>query len=208
MWDREKKSEKMATVSYIKLSMIFAGVILLALLIGGIAGALLLNSRKPDEPDLTSDMIESRIEQVSKLTTAEMTYTGLIRYTDGEIPFLTRKHFNMLYDAKINVGIDASEIEYEITDEAVTIRLPEAKILDEVNVLPSSLRFFDEQNALFNQKESEDTQQALQKAQEDARLHADVEGVIEKANANARQLAEALFPKELLGERALIIEKK
>ena len=89
MWDREKKSEKMATVSYIKLSMIFAGVILLALLIGGIAGALLLNSRKPDEPDLTSDMIESRIEQVSKLTTAEMTYTGLIRYTDGEIPFLT-----------------------------------------------------------------------------------------------------------------------
>ena len=201
--NREKKQKKTGVLSSVKRGLIFVGAIILALLIGGIAGALFLLSRKPAQPELTADMIETRIEQVSKLTTAEMTYAGMIRYTDGDIPLLTRKHFNMTYQAKINVGIEAADITYEITDESVIIRLPEAKMLDQVNVLPDSLQFFDEQKALFNPTDHEDTQLALQKAQEDAELHANIEGVKEQANANARELAEALFPQELLGERQL-----
>ncbi len=161
--NREKKQKKTGVLSSVKRGLIFVGAIILALLIGGIAGALFLLSRKPAQPELTADMIETRIEQVSKLTTAEMTYAGMIRYTDGDIPLLTRKHFNMTYQAKINVGIEAADITYEITDESVIIRLPEAKMLDQVNVLPDSLQFFDEQKALFNPTDHEDTQLALRK---------------------------------------------
>lgn len=204
--ERKQKSEKPVTISVIKLSLGFAGAILLALLIGGIIGAVILSSKKPKEPEITPEMIESRIEQVSKLTTAEMTYTGMIRYSDGNIPLLTRKHFNMMYEAKINVGIEASEIKYEITEGEVIIKLPKARILDQVSISPDSLRYYDEQKAILNPLEQEDTQLALKKAQEDAELHANLEGITEQADANARELAQALFPKELLGERQLKIE--
>ncbi|MCR4691605.1 MAG: DUF4230 domain-containing protein [Lachnospiraceae bacterium] len=157
------------------------------------------------QPAITNDYIESRIAQVAKLTTAEMTYRGIISFTEGEIPLINQKHFNAIYEAKVNVGIDASEIKVEATDEKVVVRLPKAKVIDEVNVLPDSLRFYDERTSLFNPIDTDDVPQALQKAQEDAKLNANAEGIMQKADEQAKELMQAFFPPELLGERKLEI---
>ena len=166
------------------------------------------SNRKPKQPDITGDFIENRIESVSELTTAEMNYRGVVHFSDGEIPFLTRKHFNMIYDAEIRVGINMDEVSVDVTDEKVTVTLPKSAVQGQVNVLPDSLRFYDEQNALFNQKENEDVQQALIKAQADAELASNVEGIREKADAHARELIKTLLGPEIIGERELEIRSE
>lgn len=35
-----------------------------------------------------------------------MIYNGLIHYSDGSIPFLTQKAFNMTYRAEVRAGVD------------------------------------------------------------------------------------------------------
>ncbi|MCR5418886.1 MAG: DUF4230 domain-containing protein [Lachnospiraceae bacterium] len=200
---RRNKEEKRTTADFFKTAFMMAGAILVALFLGGLIMWFYLGGNKP--ADISAEFVESRIEKVAKLTTAEMTYRGMIRYTDGDIPLLTRKHVNAMYEAQINVGIDASQITYDMTDKELIIRLPKAKLLDEVNILPDSLRYYDKQTSILNQIDEEDVTEILKKAQEDAQLHANVEGVIAEADANAKDLIETLFPKELLGERTLVI---
>ena len=212
MFGREKhrhkeEHEKVSTMMDTVKAAIMIVVFVIVALVGGFILGKLAN-RKPKQPDITSDYIENRIETVSELTTAEMKYRGVVHFSEGEIPLLTRKHFNMIYDAEVRVGIDMDEVTVDVTDEKVTVTLPKSAVQGQVNVLPDSLRFYDEQNALFNQKENEDVQQALIKAQEDAELASNVEGIREKADAHARELIRTLLGPEIIGERQLEIKSE
>ena len=60
----------------------------------------------PKEPELTSAFVSGKLEAVSELTTARLTYTGLIKYSEGKIPFLTKNSFSMIYTARVRAGID------------------------------------------------------------------------------------------------------
>ena len=81
-------------------------LILLTLFLGmgaGICGYMYYTT--PEEPELTSAFVSSRLEAVRELTTARLTYTGLIRYSEGKIPFLTRKQlFHDLYGRRPGRG--------------------------------------------------------------------------------------------------------
>ena len=60
-------------------------VILLAVFAGFRAGRMIY---KDKQPEITTAYISEKINGVSELTTAEMVYSGLIIYSEGEIPLL------------------------------------------------------------------------------------------------------------------------
>ncbi|MBO4337671.1 MAG: DUF4230 domain-containing protein [Lachnospiraceae bacterium] len=201
------RKERGEESSLAKIVMVIGILVLFFTVLGIIIGVVVAGRGKgKNQPDVTSDYIQSKIEKVSELTAAEMTYRGIVHFSDGEIPLISRKHFNMLYDANVRVGFNVEDMQIDVTDEKVTVTIPASDVLGEVTILPDSLEFYDVQNALFNQKENEDVKVALQKAQQDARLYAGIEGLKETADQHAKELVEALLGSDVIGERQLEVK--
>ena len=183
---------------------VLASIRMVSILIIAIA-AIFVTYRltKKDEPEITNTFISEKLEAVSELTTAKLTYTGLVRYTEGNIPFLTKKEFNMLYRAGVRAGIDLSQANIDVTDSEVKLTLPKAEI-QEISVDADSIQFYDESFALFNGEKREDTVEALKVAEEDVREN----GNMEELMAEAQEQTEILltgFLDELIGDRTLVI---
>lgn len=157
--------------------------------------------------EVTVEYLEKALVNISELSTAELSYTGICTVEEGEIPFITKKGFSMLYKGTVKAGIDASAIGIDITDKEVIIKLPEAKLWDPV-VDPSSIQFYDEKKALFNWTELSDSVDGIILAREDIKRQAENDGIIEKADKQAEYIVRGLLEdivKEADGERTLII---
>jgi len=158
------------------------------------------------EPVITNTFISDKLEEASELTSAKLTYNGLIHYTDGKIPFLTKKAFLMTYGAEVEAGIDLSEVDINVTVPKVIITIPEIKILD-ISVDSDSIQFFDEKAALFNWTEKEDVVDAMQVAEDDVIENANIEELKSKAKERTEVLLEGLF-EDSIGDRELVISYK
>lgn len=158
---------------------------------------------KKDEPEITNTFISEKLEAVSELTTAKLTYTGLVTYTDGTVPFLTKKEFNMLYRADVRAGIDLSQAEIDVTDVNVKLTLPKAEIQN-ISVDTDSIQFYDESFALFNGEKREDTVEALKVAEGDVRENGNMEELIAQAQEQTEILLTG-FLDELIGDKTLVI---
>ena len=183
-----------------------AFTLLLVFAIGGIGiGAYsYIKYQLNKKPALTSSYITSKLQDASDLTTAEITYTGLIHYYDGGIPFLTQKKYSMLYSATIEAGIDLSGVEVEVTDDKVTVTLPPGTVgAPQVDL--DSIEFYDDSFALFNWEEKEDGVDAMKEAKEDCKQKADISGLEGKAYENAKELVRKLL-EDIVGERELEVK--
>lgn len=183
---------------------VLASIRMVSILIIAIA-AIFVTYRltKKDEPEITNTFISEKLEAVSELTTAKLTYTGLVRYTEGNIPFLTKKEFNMLYRAGVRAGIDLSQANIDVTDSEVKLTLPKAEI-QEISVDADSIQFYDESFALFNGEKREDTVEALKVAEEDVRENGNMEDLMAEAQEQTEILLTG-FLDELIGDRTLVI---
>lgn len=155
------------------------------------------------QPQITTTYISGKIDSVSELTTAQMEYKGLVVYSDGNIPFLTKKGFSMIYTAKIRAGVDVSQIEINVTDEQVIITVPDA-VIQSVDVDPNSIEFYDEKYALFNWSDKEDVVDTLSVAKEDATANADATELIENANAQTSSIIRSIL-EDSIGDKELVI---
>jgi len=158
------------------------------------------------EPEITNTFISDKLEEASELTSAKLTYNGLIHYTDGKIPFLTKKAFLMTYCAEVEAGIDLSEVDINVTVSKVKITIPQIEILD-ISVDPDSIQFYDEKTALFNWTEKEDVVDAMQVAKDDVTENANIEELKSKAKEQTEVLLEGLF-EDSIGDRELVISYK
>lgn len=180
-------------------------ILLLAVGIGvGSYGYAYLNT--PKEPELTSSFINGKLEAVSELTTAKLTYTGLIKYSEGSIPFLTQNSFSMIYTATVRAGIDLSKAVVEITEEEVVIMLPACEI-QSVDIDEESIEFYDEKWALFNRSTKEDAIDMVSAAKEDVTKKADIESLLESASLQTEALVRGLL-EDTIGERNLVIQSE
>ncbi len=180
--------------------------VIVALLIGigmGVYGDI--RYRTPKEPELTSAFVSGKLEAVSELTTARLTYTGLIKYSEGKIPFLTQNSFSMIYTAKVRAGVDLAQAGIEIGEAQVVITLPECEV-QSIDIDEQSIEFYDEHWALFNRTEKEDVIDTISAAKEDVRQNADLESLLESAGQQTRQLIKGLLEDEI-GERELVIQQ-
>ncbi|MCI8585804.1 MAG: DUF4230 domain-containing protein [Lachnospiraceae bacterium] len=181
--------------------------VILALLIGigmGVYGDIRYRAPKK-EPELTSAFVSGKLEAVSELTTARLTYTGLIKYSEGKIPFLTQNSFSMIYTAKVRAGVDLARAGIEIGEAQVVITLPECEV-QSIDIDEQSIEFYDEHWALFNRTEKEDVIDTIAAAKEDVQQNADLESLLESAGQQTRQLIKGLLEDEI-GERELVIQQ-
>lgn len=178
-------------------------IVLLALLAGmGMGFYFYARYSTEKEPELTSSFISAKMEAVSELTTARLTYTGLIKYSEGRIPLLTQNSFSMIYTAKVRAGIDLSEAKITIREDAVVITLPECEI-QSIEIDENSIEFYDERWALFNRTEKEDVMDMITTAKEDVSAKADMDDLLENARQQTRLVLRGLL-EDVIGERELI----
>ena len=157
----------------------------------------------PKEPELTSAFVSGKLEAVSELTTARLTYTGLIKYSEGKIPFLTKNSFSMIYTARVRAGIDIRQAEIDIQEDQVVITLPECEV-QSIEIDEDSIEFYDEKWALFNRTEKEDVIDMVAAAKADVSEKADMESLIQNARTQTERIVRGLL-EDVVGERALVI---
>ena len=156
------------------------------------------------KPDITNTFISSKLETVSTLTTAELTYNGLIRYEEGEIPILTKKAFSMVYRAQVTAGVDLSKVTSHITETEVVLVVPAVEIQD-IDIDETSIQFYDEQVALFNWTEKEDTLDAMAAAKADVEEQVNLNELKLKARTQTETILHGLFDGNI-GERKLRVQ--
>lgn len=157
-----------------------------------------------NETQITSSFISDKLEMVSELTTAKLTYNGLVYYSDGSIPLLTQKSFTMTYRAEVRAGVDLSQTDIKITDKEVQLILPAVQILDTV-VDSDSIQFYDEKAALLNWGKKTDVLDGMTAAQKDVEEKADFDSLKAEAKTQTRQLLTGLFA-GAIGERELVVK--
>lgn len=189
-------------------------ILILAVLLAAIIAILVIALRitsKPEEapepePVLTSTTINQQLANCSKLTTAELTYNGLIHFTEGDIPLINQNSFSMIYTATVKAGIDISEADTTVTDTSIIILLPTCEV-QEVNVDSDSLEFYDEKTSLFNRSEKTDVVTALQYAEDDVQAKADLDSLIDRATSQTELIIKGML--EPISEgRTIMIQYK
>lgn len=163
-------------------------------------------TQKPTKQIVTVEVIDRKLQNISELSTAEMFYTGLLSISEGKIPFLTKKGFSMVYIGSVKAGIDPSQMKVDVEekDMVVTITIPQAEI-QTVKVDPSSIRFYDEKKALFNQDEKTDVTDAIVLAENDLKEMADTDGLLKRANQQAEYIIEGILENSI-GDMNLVIK--
>lgn len=204
MFDKKDHSEDL--IKIMKIIIFLMLFLMIVLVVGALYGGYKLGNRakKTATPAIDSATIKQQLRDLSDLTTSEMIYTGLITYSDDGIPFISQTHFSMIYSANIRAGIDASAIQIDVSDDRIVITLPEAVIQD-INVDPESIEFYDEQFTLFRNRQKEDVVNTITEAEKNAKEKADTDALLKQANRQAHTIVERLLA-NTTDDRELIIK--
>lgn len=136
--------------------------------------------------------VTQQLERCQDLVTAKLEYRGLVTYEEGDIDFINKKGFTMIYDADVAASVDLSKADVAVDGRNVTIKLPHAK-LESVSIDPDSLKFYDEKFALFNWQNKTDTAEALKLANKDAESKVDKTSLLKTADKQAKKAIESML---------------
>ncbi|MGN1408497.1 DUF4230 domain-containing protein [Lactobacillus sp.] len=175
-------------------------VIALVLTIGVVIGQHL---PRPSKEQVTVATVSAKLEDIAELSTEKYTYTGLYKVSQGQIPFITKKGFTMVYTANFKAGIKVKQMKIKVSDQQVTVTLPKAQILSKA-IDASSIKFYDQSYALFNWNKKEDVTDAEAVALKKATKVAQNAGITKKANQNAKKVVKQLLKGQLDGKKLVI----
>ena len=111
---------------------------------------------KPEDPPpvITSQLINQKLISMSELVTVKYMYTAVGKFENNNtfygynIP-LTKKSFLLIYEGSMKAGIDMKNIDVEVTDTEIILKLPEPTIIShEIN--PETIEVYDESNNILN----------------------------------------------------------
>ena len=173
-----------------KLLAIMAIVCVIALIAVGVLSVKLFETRK--EAKVSTSVITEQLQNMSDLTTSQLQYRGLVRYEKGNIAFINKKSYTMLYDAIVKAGIDMEKVSVDVSKNKIKVFLPKATVQDIV-INSDTIEFYDEKNSLFNWEEKQDTVTALQLAKEDAKERIDESQLLKQAEGQAELLIRNLL---------------
>lgn len=129
-------------------------IIILIVLAAVIFIAGMMQMKKNMTPDITSELINNRLEDAKELTTLKYHYTNMGQFQNQsdfygwKVPFTT-KSFIVSYDGVINVGVDLDQAMVKVTGKKIQIMIPHAKILSH-EIYEDSLQVFLEKDSIFN----------------------------------------------------------
>lgn len=153
------------------------------------------------EPEVTTDQLNTMLSESSELTSAKLNGKAYSIYEDDGIPIINRSNFMMIYDYTVRAGFEMEDVEFEINHltDTVTVEIPKSRILD-VKIDPDSMKFFDEEFALFNVNEKEDLKKAITEAEVDTYRDSAKSGILEYADNHSETLIKGIIggviPKE------------
>ena len=192
MAEQSEQVEKKASGGSRAAKAVLGIIVAVALVAAGFALARYEDSLGEPKVSLDAVTVAEQLEGCQELACAKLEYRGFVTYEEGEIDWLTKTGFTMVYDATVRAGVDLSEAEVTVDGSQITIVLPPATI-QTVEVDADSLEFYDEKYALFNWQERDDTATALELAEENALEVAEEDGLIEAAEEQAVEVIETLF---------------
>ncbi len=195
MRDTETKPRRMGLKMKILLILLT-----LLLICGAVLAAFLCGLRQASqaaEPQITGDLLASRLRSVQELVTVSYYYTNMGRFENQvdfygwKVPFTT-KSFIVSYDGVIKAGVDLEKLQVSIGDGEVTVTLPESRIISH-EIPEDSLEVFDESDNLFNHITIEDYT-AFTRDQKSAMEQRAVDGgLLDRANQEARTAVDSLL---------------
>ena len=195
MRDTETKPRRMGLKMKILLILLT-----LLLICGAVLAAFLCGLRQASqaaEPQITGDLLASRLRSVQELVTVSYYYTNMGRFENQvdfygwKVPFTT-KSFIVSYDGVIKAGVDLEQLQVSIGGGEVTVTLPESRIISH-EIPEDSLEVFDESDNLFNHITIEDYT-AFTRDQKSAMEQRAVDGgLLHRANQEARTAVDSLL---------------
>ena len=195
---QETKLHPLKFVRTLVLGMILCAAVGLGCFFAGRAAA----DAAAQPPQIDAVVLRSQLTEISELAVVNYHYTNMAQFENGSdfygvrLPFTT-KRFILTYDGIIKAGVDLSLAKVSVSGNAVTITLPEAKILSH-ELEEDSVEIFDQQTSIFNPFTVEDFTafQAEQKSvmEEKALQRGLLEQAREKAVNSVRLLLEGVLP--------------
>ena len=195
MRDTETKPRRMGLKMKILLILLT-----LLLICGAVLAAFLCGLRQASqaaEPQITGDLLASRLRSVQELVTVSYYYTNMGRFENQvdfygwKVPFTT-KSFIVSYDGVIKAGVDLEKLQVSIGDGEVTVTLPESRIISH-EIPEDSLEVFDESDNLFNHITIEDYTAFTQDQKSAMEQRAVDGGLLDRANQEARTAVDSLL---------------
>lgn len=107
-----------------------------------------------DEPKITSTGLTQQLQDIEELATLSYNYTKVgefsnsLQFNGWDIP-LTQKSFLITYDGSLKAGIKMDKIQVNISDNIITVSIPEIEILSN-EIDESSIEVYDETRNIFN----------------------------------------------------------
>lgn len=147
---------------------------------------------------ITSDIIESRIKEISELATVSYRYKDVLQLRDHKeingikIPF-SEKSFILVYRGEVKAGVDLSDLKIDVAEDGtVEIEIPTAKILNHT-VDEKSIEVIDESDGLFNELKYEDFLQVIGDKKIVMEKELASEGFLEDANGQVEKVIKTLL---------------
>ena len=121
-------------------------------------GACFLGGRwsagRSENVQIDAVVLQNQLTEIRELATVTYAYTNMAQFESSndfygvKVPFTT-KSFILTYDGTIKAGVDLDGAEVNVSGTAVTITLPEARILSH-GIDEDSVEVFDEKTSIFN----------------------------------------------------------
>ena len=163
--------------------------ILIFILIAFISGIFFAN--KQTEPEITSTLIQNRIEQASDLVTTKYHYTKVGKFENSlnlngwSIP-LTNKYFILTFEGEIQLGTDLSKANIEISDSTIHVTVDKPTVISN-SIDESSIEVYDETKNIFNPISVSDYKAFAVEQKEKALSEAKEKGLMKTAQENTKK---------------------
>ena len=163
--------------------------ILIFILIAFISGIFFAN--KQTEPEITSTLIQNRIEQASDLVTTKYHCTKVGKFENSlnlngwSIP-LTNKYFILTFEGEIQLGTDLSKANIEISDSTIHVTVNKPTVISN-SIDESSIEVYDETKNIFNPISVSDYKAFAVEQKEKALSEAKKKGLMKTAQENTKK---------------------
>lgn len=163
--------------------------ILIFILIAFISGIFFAN--KQTEPEITSTLIQNRIEQASDLVTTKYHYTKVGKFENSlnlngwSIP-LTNKYFILTFEGEIQLGTNLSKANIEISDSTIHVTVDKPTVISN-SIDESSIEVYDETKNIFNPISVSDYKAFAVEQKEKALSEAKKKGLMKTAQKNTEK---------------------
>lgn len=163
--------------------------IVVFILIAFVGGMFFAN--KQTKPEITSTLIQNRIEQASDLVTTKYHYAKVGKFENSlslngwSIP-LTNKNFILTFEGEIQLGTDLSKAKVDMKDSTIYVTVDKPTVISN-SIDEASIEVYDETKNIFNPISVNDYKKFAVEQKETALSEAKKKGLMKTAQENTKK---------------------